>query len=768
MKGTRKIASLLAIQMLAMLSVVPIGNAQAQITSDGLLKPGYRLSVEDAQSGEYQWYRSETLEGEGTLIEGATERTYTLVNADGGKYIKCDITADGETIDSAVSAQIDMPLESGFGKKDTNLLTLGMPKVTPAENVFYIEDKSWILLETSEDKESSFFLYANDNYGKRKWNGSSVKFDTGKIGVDNGIMPGYLNVTLFNNFPQGLKDSIDQNHVWLTDGKAASCPNDYTFKCGVTLISYNELMNNFNKIGSSVGDYAYLRSANADATLLSLRSGGSLSHSGLTDASATIRPAVWIGEDFFRDNYINIETMGKNVRQIIVERYDKSELTQYSEDELEELGYVDSKIEGKLVPGYTLTARHKNSGTYQWYRLESPEDEGILIEGATSDTYTLVNADGEKYLKFTVSKDGKVVDRLVSAQVAAPLERVWSKGTVLRNNGMPENAPVENVFVLEDAPDQPWILLESAKDKDSAFYLYANKSYAQRPWYGSTEKFDTGKIGGNNGVMPDYLNTTVYNTFPDALKSSINQNHVWLTEGGTTNCPDDYTFTCGVALLSLKELRAHVQKIGYKDTNYAVLRTASVEKCMLAYCSDGTMQHVGIADNASQIRPAIWVSEDLFKTAKLDLDKTGENVKAALRTRYAKSELAGLYNEEELAKLQYDQEGVKVYHFDYTNAKGKSIDSLADAKGKIAVSALFASYTEDADVTMILAVYNKDGDLVKVEMEKKSVLTGGEAELNASIDLSDAGVGDGWSARTFFWKDFSRMKPYTPSYPLNF
>ena len=76
---------------------------------------GYSDAEGDAESETtFQWYRCDTADGDGTPIDGATEKTYQPGGTDVGKFLKCKVTpkadsgiTDGEGVMSSASEQIE-------------------------------------------------------------------------------------------------------------------------------------------------------------------------------------------------------------------------------------------------------------------------------------------------------------------------------------------------------------------------------------------------------------------------------------------------------------------------------------------------------------------------------------------------------------------------------------------------------------------------------------------------------------------------------------
>jgi uncharacterized protein YjdB len=78
--------------------ITGIGRITGENTIGSVLTAGnveYSKTVSPGYEQGYRWYRSDEIKGEYTRIEGATGKTYTITEADSGKYIKAAAVGDG-------------------------------------------------------------------------------------------------------------------------------------------------------------------------------------------------------------------------------------------------------------------------------------------------------------------------------------------------------------------------------------------------------------------------------------------------------------------------------------------------------------------------------------------------------------------------------------------------------------------------------------------------------------------------------------------------
>lgn len=252
--------------------------------------------------------------------------------------------------------------------------------------------------------------------------------------------------------------------------------------------------------------------------------------------------------------------------------------------------------------------------------------------------------------------------------------------------GMTVSAPPQYIFSV-DGSDKEFILLDTSDtDDDSKFFVMSKNHYGTHAFTTSAtdvnlQKFD---VNEENNIAY-WLNNdfkTVGNgeyVMPAPILSYINQNHVWNTEAGHNNSdvPEDYTTTCGVAVMSGTEWLTYYPKFGMVDdvptTSWQGwwLRTAQEnrdDKTHILYSftanhdgyQPGIMNTVS-ATNNRYVRPVFHLKRDFFLNEKLRIDNLGQSVKDQITDTYTYAEMsaAGLYSTAELASIGYTQAGTK-------------------------------------------------------------------------------------------------------------
>lgn len=224
-------------------------------------------------------------------------------------------------------------------------------------------------------------------------------------------------------------------------------------------------------------------------------------------ATAQIRPAFYISENYFREN--KLTGYGNFVSAIIKENNTR--------DSLKELGYSDEEINGIFtdesltfdsvtVSGDGLVGSELSiSAVYsdgveekcdtsaaiiKWYESATENGEYAKIGGAEGDTYTIGASDSGKYIKASVtpvSLDGshgieKISDNAVKAKghINAVVPSVLTSTTSFyTNDGRISAQSPENEFVSKnDDGEFTYSLLNTdIKDGDVAFLVFSNDNY---------------------------------------------------------------------------------------------------------------------------------------------------------------------------------------------------------------------------------------------------------------------------------------------------
>ena len=371
MKIHKKLISVLAATSI-LISALPV-MANATVTIDGTLKPGYTLTALCEGADSYAWYRVAS-DGTETLIDGATEATYTLVNADGTNKIKVVASKDGEELASILTEDI----AAGFGPtsgRDSNVLAQNGDnkyKFTIAET-----GEKFILLDTTAGADGKFFVLANKSYGSHKFDSSgktasaSQKFDPADttniaywlnndfVANGNPVTDAEGTVTAENKMSAVIleKDEngeykyLDADHEWLTEaGKAdGACPNDYIVKSALAFLSRQEFLQYKDKFGykDGSGDNWWLRTGRAsgkiDVFVGSSTYKGTFSNYAYN--SGPVRPVFYLNDEFFKNVKLDLANTGSEVISVIKNNYTSNELDIYTDEELAEyFNYEDIQI----------------------------------------------------------------------------------------------------------------------------------------------------------------------------------------------------------------------------------------------------------------------------------------------------------------------------------------------------------------------------------------------------------------------------------------
>lgn len=663
-------------------SVIPMGVAAEELTVHGTLKPGYTIVGSYDGNAEISWYRCEESADEGEFLETSNE--YRLKNADGGKYIKCVASVDGETI-SSDTVLIDLPLKK-YSRGDA----IGGTSKTNAIYKFSIADDDatdYILLDGSADDNSKFFVMTADFFGNHSFDtsGTNALFDpNNKNNVAN-----WLNNTFKTDgvggkkLPDVILNYIDYNHEWLTD--AVKDGDDYLTTCGLSFISADEAVKYAGKYGYNEfnNNRWWTRStvnlADGRRVPAPMDTNGNIWGTGAGDNTPKVRPVFWLGRDFFKNVALDFDSLGEEVKKMLSATYEKSELESlYSESQLVSMGYApkpdesltvsDVLINGTVKPGYTLSgsytwtneiAENEDGSIYRWYRCENAEDDGEIIGSGIS--YTLTNADGGKRIRFEViPKNENAVFGSSCKSSAIEIDKPITKLSRTDNiGGSSVTNPIYKFTALDDSTTE-YILLDVADDSNSKFYVMTSGFFGNRAFdTGNSSVFDP----SNEKNIANWLNNTFRTDgiggkkLPDFILNNIDYTHQWLTDAVVGG--NDYLTTCGISLISIDEAIKYAGKYGYNEFNNNRWWTRSSvnlpdgRTVPAPMDTNGKIWGTGATDNTPKIRPVFWLGEDFFKTVAMDIESMGTEVKKAICANYTKADLKNLYTEAQLIEIGF-------------------------------------------------------------------------------------------------------------------
>lgn len=272
---------------------------------------------------------------------------------------------------------------------------------TPVENVFKVQGstKEFVLLNTTENDSSKYFILAKDAYGPHAYDPDNTqRFDPS----DPNNLAYWLNNAFKtsgngagNILPSEILAHIDYNHQWLTEGGYinGNCPTDYTTTAGIVVLSQTEWANNITKFG--VRDNIknapwWLRTGrgingNANVILCSQVSDTLLGQTHINNANVTtvnVRPAFYLDKSFFSSVKLDLASLGSNVKAAILNTYTWDDLSGiYSNSELVSMGYEPPVEADTTAPSWTtssaIVASNTTDGSFDVMWTPATDENGV-------------------------------------------------------------------------------------------------------------------------------------------------------------------------------------------------------------------------------------------------------------------------------------------------------------------------------------------------------------------------------------------------------
>ena len=344
-------------------------------------------SVSEGVATEYKW---QTRTGEGdkwTEIDGATSKEYIVSAAQAGAQVSCAAKVDGVWI---YSDAVQIPMYEAVVTGNEVAAPAETVNTTPATDKFVVNGKGFVLLDTFDNDESTYYVTTTDAYGdmQLKTDGEWWTLSGKEINYDAYNAIAFLNgdfLTKGNNFtalandtttyhklPQGIIDNINQNHVWWR------FVNDYrkqegvksTYQAGISFLSWTDFTTYAGKLGVKDGclnsnvanaDTYFLRDTNnwgGDTSLaLFCTADNQCKHWGQNVRQyGFVRPAFYLKKDFFKNTKLDLNATGENVLAVMRNNYCIEDLSHlYSMQELYEKGFSPRNYAMKASMTYTGT-----------------------------------------------------------------------------------------------------------------------------------------------------------------------------------------------------------------------------------------------------------------------------------------------------------------------------------------------------------------------------------------------------------------------------
>lgn len=350
-----------------------------------------------AKSENITWKK----EDEGKIVTLGLGKEYIVTEADaatGKAKIYYDLVveaADGSIL-KAASKSVTIP-SLGVAPIAVNSWKPIRANASDA-NKFIVDGKSFTLVDSFANDRSTYFVAANDNYGRFTVS-SSVQMNPDNVNNyaywmntdfrKNGIMNGDSVMKM----PESIVNYIDNEHIWLTEGapenyEAKQRPTsglnneNYTFSAGIVPISMSELFRYNEVLGAKerIGSYYTRTAANYDdgsnAPLLYNANSYLESSMNINIVQANpwnltengIRPVFYLTKDFFKNVALDWNYIGENVLQIMRDNYYIEDLKDIYDEEV--LADNDFKYRAKLEVSYSPFA--------------NPSETLATLEGAES------------------------------------------------------------------------------------------------------------------------------------------------------------------------------------------------------------------------------------------------------------------------------------------------------------------------------------------------------------------------------------------------
>jgi len=301
---------------------------------------------------------------------------------------------------------------------------VGLPNdyalTTPDENIFKIEGISgeFILL----DDEDGFFVLTKDVFGTRAFDPD----DTQKFDIEDPNNVAYwLNNDFLKNGNSGKKlpdeiiRYIDHEREWFTEGgfQQGNCPEDYTVKCGVVLLSQLEWQKYDEVFGvlDDIPPYGWwLRTGRGIGggknVVLAGKTGDGRIGETFGDVSSNavrnyIRPAFYLKDEFFKE--VRLEKIGLNVGTKLSKHF----------------SYTDFQGEGTL--GYSDTML-RNAGFEIPFEIYDGDD--VIGENVLHNEYNY-NLEGESSEEKIILRKAQSIKSVFPVNSSLSYEIVLDMGT---------------------------------------------------------------------------------------------------------------------------------------------------------------------------------------------------------------------------------------------------------------------------------------------------------------------------------------------------
>lgn len=774
----------------------------------------------------YQWYR------DWTKLPNETKQTYTPGN-DSLKYFPIRVYVSAYDADNTLLKTVEANLGgTAFGrmsKRVAAVLAEGADKQqastypsTDDANVFVVDGKRFIILDDFVSDTETYYVLADDTYGTRAFDTGAASYagiffrqaattytsgdTTYTASSGEGNIAYWLNNDFLTNgngeykLPQDIIDNavphqwhMAQNQHW--KGYAGVTELE-TFKIALLgRADYYKYMDKFGAVvNGKTSDYWWLRDVQG------INMGGTNGAAGpfvvmpwhncvqgvqIEDVKeAYVRPAFYLGKDFFTNVKLDVDSIGANVKALIAKKYTDEELSKlYTSLEI-------AKIKGEEVVisdiTFTLTTNTLKKTSTQNNFLGNILTATPVVESGSADHFvykwsntidkvvyktqtnaSIIPSNDDAYDTYKVEitpvdADGKVVGETKSKTYYLNTPGGQSSRFDMASGSIDNYVDNSDAYSFK-IDGKTFAILEETDSKTESFYVIAEDKYG-------TRVFDTNSTDNSTVVFKSTASTYTSGEKEYTLSSGNGNMAYWLNNDFLTNGNDgkklpqavidnltEHTYkvsqnmhwkssseTLKVALLGKSEFLRYAGKFtaGKNYDEYWWLRDSQATNDggenrrgpFMVICNHNIVEGRTDASQTAYVRPTFWLNETFFTDVKLDVSTMGSEVKAMLANRYTDAQLKATgYSAVEIAKIKGEE--VVISSLTITDAKHPLVEG--DDNGSKTGRVLTASFdTTSGKADHYIYEWSTENGVLKTQKTNTVVVPNDEAYKNFTVKVT--------------------------------
>lgn len=437
-----------------------------------------------------------------------------------------------------------------------------------------------------------------------------------------------------------------------------------------------------------------------------------------------------------------------------------------------------AEILGINEPFQTLSAGCDYDGgnelSYSW-RFSDSRDGEYADTGVTGKSFYVEKQYESKWIKLIIS-DGETSCETIPEKI----DDAWGKQTAVDNvntkfDVVNKTSPRENIFTVGG---EDYILLDTTENDSSKFLVLKDKTVGTRGYASTrvntfhdmaaflnnkkTVETSTGTLwkepfpttSTTDYTQSGYIGNNEYTQLANVILENINENHVWRIEERNYRRPEgERVIRAGIVLPALTEVKKYCDKIGLYDANGFWYRTPSVSSTGGAFSASAIEENIGKAvesnyDAKLGLRPMFYLDKSFFADAKIPVFNLGDEVKKSIKATYKKSELSGVYSEEELENIFGYSDSPKINKIRLTDENNNPIGDIKNVS-RFNVTVSLTNGDNNIKTGIYAAVYGGDGRLKAIGHDEL-LLQRGKQGVAGMLVVNTAPSSDD-ELRVFVW-----------------